>query len=738
MIVKKTHCAAAALLVGTAIIPGTCAIAGGLLTVTREETRDVVPGDVIVTGRAPDADGQLALPLTVLGGDELAHRRQGGLGETLAGLPGIHLDNFGGGASRPVIRGQTLPRIDILSDGANVFDAASVSPDHAIGTDPLLLDAIEIQRGPAAVRYGGNASNGAINLIDGKIPRTVPASGLAGATEIRFGTGDEEKALVGRLTAGTGAFAIHVEGSRRASEDYDVPARYGSDRLRDSFAESASYSAGASWITAKGYLGAAFTRQTSNYGLPGHSHSNGACHTHAIKLHCSIHGFITDPFEGMDDALPATIDLRSDRIDVRADYDRLVPFLDHVRLRLSHTDYAHRELDWPIVFSRYANNVEDGRVEATHVPVLGFSGTFGVQYSNGLFSGLNNSDAHKSEQVSRFRTANIGVFLAERRSFGRLSLELAGRHDWRTMEVVKEPFSTEYMEPEDALDPDLVEKDRQRYNQVFARNYPRSRVKPFSASLGATVNLQGGYATRLSLARSQRAPGVRELYADNNNLATNSYEVGLARTSNYGQFLPLPTPNIVETTKSVDLGLAKIGGIVEFDIGLFYKAVDNYIFARLVDTEPRHLFLAYTPADVRLMGLDGQLSYRVDARSRISLFGDYVHADLTGEKDNLPRIPPGRIGVRYALAGGRTSADVEYSHTFTQDRVASYETRTSGYDNLSATFAQRFDVGATKAIELYVRGINLTNQLAFAHTSFVKNQSPLRGRSIAIGVRHRF
>lgn len=115
----------------------------------RERARST---EIIVTGRSLQIEDN-ALPVQVLRGDELAHRRQGGLGETLAGLPGIHLDNFGGGASRPVIRGQTLPRIEVLTDGANLFDVSSLSPDHAITTDPLLLDAIEIQRGPAAVRY---------------------------------------------------------------------------------------------------------------------------------------------------------------------------------------------------------------------------------------------------------------------------------------------------------------------------------------------------------------------------------------------------------------------------------------------------------------------------------------------------------------------------------------------------------------------------------------------------------
>ncbi len=284
-----------------------------------EETERNRRGEIVVTARSLSSpDMPTATPVQVLSGDELAHRRQGGLGETLAGLPGVHLDNFGGGASRPVIRGQTVPRIEILSDGANLFDVSSVSPDHAITTDPLLLDGIEVLRGPAAARYGGNAMNGAINLIDSKVPKTLPEGGFSGATEVRFGTGDEEKTLVGRVTAGVGPFAVHAEGSRRRSENYNVSKAFGSGELRDSFADSSSYSFGASWITSKGYIGAAYTRQDSEYGLPGHSHINGVCHTHGTDLHCAAHDEFDDPF-GSSDNHTAYIKLRSERVDVRGD-----------------------------------------------------------------------------------------------------------------------------------------------------------------------------------------------------------------------------------------------------------------------------------------------------------------------------------------------------------------------------------------------------------------------------------
>lgn len=711
--------------------------------------------EIIVTARSLSTpEDPSPLPVQVLSGDELAHRRQGGLGETLAGLPGVHLDNFGGGASRPVIRGQTVPRIEVLSDGANLFDVSSVSPDHAITTDPLLLDAIEVQRGPAAIRYGGNATNGAINLIDSRVPKAVPIGGLTGATEVRYGTGDEEKTIVGRVTAGTGQFAFHAEGARRKAEDYDVPDSYGSDKLRDSFAESTSYSVGASWITAKGYIGAAWSRMESEYGLPGHSHLNGVCHTHGLDLHCAAHGGFDDPF-GSPDSHTASIKLRSDRVDIRADYDDLLPGFSHVRLRGSYTDYAHDEIDGPALFTRYTNEVWDGRFELTHKPLLGFTGTLGVQYTDGRFGGINVNNLHVPfpdgaygfDGDPDYLTETFGVFLSERRSFGPVDVEAAIRKDWRRIDVTVPPWrSTMSPELQDAFaewyGPDWQQILQDADVEAFRKRNPTVKHDPFSASLGATWNIGQGYALALSLAHTERAPSVRELYARGNNLATNSYELGLAVSNPILGEQGLSAEDVLETTNAINLTFRKTGGPLEFEVGLFYQDVDDYVFARLIETETEtgvpHNFLIYTAADARFAGIDGQVSYQFTPQSRVTVFGDYVHAKLKSENDNLPRIPPGRLGARYEGTWGPLSADLEYYRTFGQDRVASYETSTGGYNMVNATLAYRLDVGLGKSVEFYARGTNLTNELAFSHTSFVKNQSPLRGRSIAFGMRHQF
>ena len=738
----------------------------------RDEERSETPSradrsTIVVTGRSlSGSDEVTALPVTVLTGEDLVHRRRGTLGETLEGLPGVHMDNFGAGASRPVIRGQTLPRIEILSDGANVFDAASVSPDHAIVTDPLLLDAIEVQRGPAAIRYGGSAVNGAVNLIDSKVPKVLPADGIDGAAELRYGTSDQEMTTAARVTAALGPIALHAEGSRSFREDYGVPEDFGTDTLRDSFAESSTYSFGASLVMDKGYIGAAYTRQDAEYGLPGHSHANGVCHLHGypfpapgrIDLHCLGHGSYQNPLTNPDSDT-ALIDLRSERVDVRGDFFDLLPGFADVRIRGSYTDYQHDEVDGPILYSRYRNEVWDGRIELTHKPLFGFTGTLGVQYTNGTFSGLNLIDLHVPptasfgfDGVQDYLTENIGVFLSERRSFGPVDVDIAARKDWRTIATpipgnfyinLEEAYWGYYI---DTYGEDWREDVEQLRRESFVNANPDRKHNPFSASIGATWNVTDAYSVALSLAHTERAPNVRELFADGSSLATNSYEVGLLATGFVENYLPEDLfayeDDVLERSRAINLTLRKAGGPLDFEIGAFYQDVDNYIFAHLLETEfttgQRHDFLLYTTADTEFYGVDGQVSYALDPSSRITLFGDYVATDLTGDDENLPRIPPGRLGARYEYAAGPLSADVEYYRTFEQDKVAAYETPTQGYNMVSATIAYRIAMAEGADLELYARGTNLTNELAFVHTSFVKEQSPLRGRNIVFGVRTQF
>ena len=66
-----------------------------------------------------------------------------------------------------------------------------------------------------------------------------------------------------------------------------------------------------------------------------------------------------------------------------------------------------------------------------------------------------------------------------------------------------------------------------------------------------------------------------------------------------------------------------------------------------------------------------------------------------------------------------------------------FETPTAGYTFLNASVGYKFRVGPTYS-NVYLRGVNLTNEEGRDHLSFLKEVLPLPGRSIIVGLRTTF
>ena len=73
-------------------------------------------------------------------------------------------------------------------------------------------------------------------------------------------------------------------------------------------------------------------------------------------------------------------------------------------------------------------------------------------------------------------------------------------------------------------------------------------------------------------------PSVRELYARGNNLATNSYELGLAVGNPTLDEAGLSAKDVLETNDAINLTLRRTSGPLNFEVGLFYQNVDDYVF----------------------------------------------------------------------------------------------------------------------------------------------------------------
>ncbi len=175
---------------------------------------------------------ELVTPVETISESDLARRSQSTLGETLNSVPGINSSYFGPNASRPIIRGQEGDRIRIMENGIGSLDASALSPDHAAAVDPLILDRLEVVRGPAALLYGGSAVGGVVNQINNRIPSSPAPRRFLGRTTLRFGGPDQQKSGAAVIEGGNENFAVHVDAYRRSTENVQIPGYARSEQLR--------------------------------------------------------------------------------------------------------------------------------------------------------------------------------------------------------------------------------------------------------------------------------------------------------------------------------------------------------------------------------------------------------------------------------------------------------------------------------------------------------------------------
>lgn len=626
---------------------------------------------------------ELTVPAYVLDGTALMLARESTLGATLSGFPGVHADTFGAGASRPAIRGQTAPRVKVLSDGSELMDASGVSPDHVVMTEPMLAKGIEVLRGPATLLYGGGAIGGVVNVVDDKIPQRIPENGIEGFAETRGSTGSRERTGAFGITAGEGGMAVHVEGLRRRSDDYRVPA-WKTDRLAGSHEDSTTGSVGLSWLGSRGYTGLAFTQTHSKYGLPGHSHEYEDCHPHGSHLHCGEHGHAHDhAHDPHHDHGTPFVRLDSRRMDLRGEYRDPVPGFTKLRFRGGYTDYKHDEIEGASVATTFKNRGFDGRLELEHRPLAGWQGVLGMQGLRSHFSALG-----EESFVPKTITRNNGLFLLEQYQWNDVRFDIGARQEWQN------------------VSPALAQ--------------PNSRGRGTSFSAGALWDFAPQYALALSLSRSQRLPNAQELYADGIHMATNTYEIGNAALA-------------AETSRNVDLSLRKHAGDARFSVTVFHNRIKNYIFAHTLDRYEDFRLIEYTQRDARFTGLEGEASYRFMPNLTAGVFGDVVHGRLQSGND-LPRIPAARMGVRVNTHWNHWTGNLEAYRVFGQNRIADFESKTPGHNmvNLDLGYTGKMSVAE---YSLYLRATNLLDSRAYNHASFISAAAPLPGRRVMMGVR---
>ncbi len=618
---------------------------------------------------------EMVVPVSILGGRELSLKRASTLGETLNGIPGVSATGFGPNSSRPVIRGLDAERVRIMQNGLGILDASSLSFDHAVSLDPLVIEQVEVIRGPAALLYGGSAVGGVVNAIDHRIP-TEKLEGMAGRAEASVGGADSQNNLAGVIDIGNGKIALHADAYTRKTSDLDIPgfavssrksradgtARDNRGRLVNSNATSEGGALGASLTFDDGYAGISYSGFRNNYGT------------------------VAEP--------TVRADMQSDRWDFASEIRELGSVIERVKFKLAHTDYQHQELESGEVGTTFKNRGLEGSIEAGHTSIGNLKGVLGFQFQNSNFEALGDEAF-----VPSVNTQNKGLYIYEELPLEQLKLSFGGRIEHVSVDS----------------------KSDDKFGPAQSNSF-----NPMSYAFGGLYTFDANWSLATNLSHNERAPSYFELYANGAHLATGQYEIG---NPDFDK----------ERSNGIDAQVRWKDGKNSFNFGAYYTRFSSFLGllnTGAIDIESDLPIAQFSTFAATFKGLEADGRFNIADNLDLTLRGDYVRATNRDNGDGLPRIAPLRLGAGLHYQKNSFGARMDVLHAFKQDRTAENELDTDSYTNLSAIVT--YKLPTKLGLEVYAKANNLLDQEIREHASFLKDIAPLGGRSVILGLRADF
>ncbi|MBD3798124.1 MAG: TonB-dependent receptor, partial [Campylobacterales bacterium] len=256
-----------------------------------------------------------------------------------------------------------------------------------------------------------------------------------------------------------------------------------------------------------------------------------------------------------------------------------------------------------------------------------------------------------------------------------------------------------------------------------------------SGSIGLNGYITNSFAFNTSLSYIERLPSATELFWNGFHHATNSYIFGDRYLDN-------------EESLNFDLDLLYTKNAFTTKTSLFYYNFFNYIYQDPIvdangtqETDPFHHSEVWqikgVPARVYGVALEENYKKEFGANKFDLTFNfEAIRAQLKSG-GNLPRIPTFNTTVSLGHSYKGYKGKLSYKYVDKNRYKAENETDTPAYNWVSALISYN---QKTKYFEydVYLKGENLTNELAYNNLSFLKETAPLAGRQITTGLDLKF
>jgi iron complex outermembrane recepter protein len=655
---------------------------------------------------APSPAPQDYAPMTALTSDELQRLPASTLGDALFARPGVTASTFApGGASRPIIGGLDNFRVRIQENGVASGDVSALGEDHGVPIDPLAAQRLEVIRGPETLRYGGSAVGGVVEASNNRIPDALPpAPGYSVETRGGYSSVDHGFDGAALIDASAGNVAVHGDFFKRNAGDYAIPG----GRQANTALTAEGQSIGASLVGLDGYAGVAFTHFASLYHVPGLEAA--ATNTH--------------------------IDMEQYKVTSKGEArikDADIPF-SAFRFWLGASDYKHNEIGIGEdgvdgVQATYKDKNQEARAEIDIRPLAAavgaLKGTLGASFTH---TEIGTSGDAGNLLAPAETSAAAGYLFEELKITDALRLQAAGRIESIHIDGSSANFPAGFLPPPEdlPLTPESLS---------FA---------PKSYSFGVQRDLPAGFVLSGNVRYVERAPDASELFSKGAHDAPKTFEVGD----------PTLSP---ETARTAEIGLRRAAGRLRVDSSVYYTEYAGFIFKQFNGNRCNAEFstcvgpndpgaasrefdqIVYSQRDATFRG--AQIAAHYDLTKLWGgTFGvesqyDFVRATFA-DGENVPRMPPHRLGGGLFWRDASWFAHVNLLHAFEQTEISAHETSTPGYTLLKAelSYTIRLDPVRTGAREmtLSIVGDNLLDEVVRNSASLRKDEVESPGRGVRL------
>lgn len=606
------------------------------------------------------------------------------LSDGITNIPGVESVSTGIGIGKPVIRGLSSNRVLVYSQSIRL-ENQQFGDEHGLGIGASGVESVEVIKGPASLLYGSDALGGVLYLNPEQFANM---NSTEGSVNLNYFTNTQGfDANAGFKTSGE-KFKFLVRGSYTSHADYK-----GGNDLRVTNSRFNEFDL----KTALGYQFGIFKTElrynlnSSDLGIP-----------EEIGIQDLGRTPITPYQEINNHVVSSKSDLffnnSSLRLTLGYIFNSRKEFEEEEDSEIPSENLSDLEPALDMQLSTFSYNLQ------YNLPSIGRWQTIaGIQ-------GMNQKNENFGEEVliPDAITNDIGILATSHIHFEKSDIQLGLRFDNRSIQGEETGILGE-----------------EGYIAELDRNF-----NSFNAALGYRIDLSKNFIGRINIASGFRAPNLAELTSNGVHEGTNRFEIGNPNLKN-------------ENNVQTDIALEYSSEHFEFFANGFYNSINDYIFiepnGEFVDDNPVY---NYIQQDAILYG--GEIGFHFHPHPLDWLHVQSSFESVTGQLDNddyLPLIPANKLSNTVRLEFSNSQKWITNSYTFItlntifdQNKVATFETPTEGYNLLNAGFGASLTL-FKQDVELVITALNILNKDYISHLSRLKVDDISNiGRNINIGL----